>query len=612
MKYSKFSIVLFSLLLVACNETLVSDMRVNDQSLVNTSQNSDEIIAYIGQPRKSIDQQNTITGNNEQLYLHVIQEEQVGMESLQASPQRNLMVSQIQSEILPVTVQEGTPVNQPMTNMMSPQPMVSARTILTGEISVFEQENRDRYDRKEPSSIKLTRFEPVSTFSTDVDTASYTNARRYLSQGSLPPAQSVRVEEFINYFDYHLNTPKHIKGPIHIETEIMQTPWNRQTQLMRVSLQAYRSRMDELPPLNLVFLLDVSGSMHAPDKLPLMQRSFNLLVNQLRPIDHVSIVVYAGASGVVLEPTSGANKTDLNTAINQLRAGGSTHGSAGIELAYQMAQKHFLQEGINRVILGTDGDFNVGTTSIDTLKDLITEKRQTGVFLNILGFGTGNYNDNLMEELSNHGNGIAYYIDSYQEARKIFSEQLTATLQTVAKDVKIQVEFNPNQVAEYRLMGYDNRQLKQEDFNNDKVDAGEMGSGHTVTALYEIVPAGNEFRFSDPLRYQQTTRQRLSGSDNEVAFVKVRYKLPESSVSELIDHPVTLSISGNGESESKSMALSAAVAGFAELLRNSPYVRDFSFDQVALMTKSTLSDDQWGYRAELLQLIKNAQSASLN
>lgn len=627
MKLSKTSITLTALFLVACNGTFVNESTSNQ-----TSKDDDKIEYYIDQNLavSAISKENI--GNELRLADSDIPYDRVEPEVSYGLPSANEFVKKqvveehklVETFKQPSTNTQDSIMAMPSSanitsaakvkskiNSMSEVKVIHRLLSSVNESFVSDDENRENYDRTEISSIKLTHLEPVSTFSTDVDTASYTNARRYLSQGSLPPAQSVRVEEFINYFDYNLKSPKNIESPLNIDTELMQTPWNNQTQLMRVSLQAYRSNMDELPPLNLVFLLDVSGSMSASNKLPLMQRSFNLLVNQLRPIDHVSIVVYAGASGVVLEPTAGSNKADINAAINRLQAGGSTHGSAGIQLAYQMAQKHFLSEGINRIILGTDGDFNVGTTSLDSLKDLIAKKRESGVFLNILGFGTGNYNDHLMEELSNHGNGIAYYIDSYQEARKIFSEQLTATLQTVAKDVKIQVEFNPNRVAEYRLIGYDNRQLKQEDFNNDKIDAGEMGSGHTVTALYEIVPTASEFRFNDPLRYQ-ATNTRIDSTDNEIAFVKVRFKLPNSSTSELINQPVRLRNVKIERTQSQIMQLSAAVAGFAELLRNSPYVDNFSFEDVTSMTKNTMSNDRWGYRAELVQLVQNAQAASFN
>ena len=468
-------------------------------------------------------------------------------------------------------------------------------------------DQNEQYALVPASSIKQTRTDPVSTFATDVDTASYSNSRRFLQQGQLPPVEAIRVEEFINYFDYQLPNPAAPGAPIGISTELMATPWNAHTQLLRVALQAQRTERNDLPPLNLVFLLDVSGSMHSADKLPLMQSSFNLLVQQLRPEDHVAIVVYAGASGVVLEPTSGQHQAQILAAIHSLTAGGSTHGSAGIELAYELASQHFQPDAINRVLLATDGDFNVGTQDTAALVRLIEQKRALGVFLSVLGFGRGNYNDAMMEELSNHGNGTAYYIDSFQEARKIFAEQLTATLQTVAQDVKIQIEFNPEQIAEYRLLGYDNRALEREDFNNDKIDAGEMGAGHSVTALYEIVPSASGFRFSDPLRYQAATQPRDS-DQTELAFVKVRYKLPGAQHSELLSVPIT---AGQQNRPSDAMQLSSAVAGFAEMLRASPYLGDLNFALIAEMIGPTLAQDRWGYRQDLLQLVRNANALSI-
>ena len=517
--------------------------------------------------------------------------------------QMDLMVSDAEYASSPAPMVQESMASSALAKT-APSGQRAANIILPTQPVLPVDENRENYADTVISKIQQVLVNPVSTFSTDVDTASYTNARRYLMGGQLPPVDAVRVEEFINYFDYQLASPESIDEPIGIETELMPTPWNENTQLMRVSLQAYRSNMDDLPPLNLVFLLDVSGSMNAADKLPLMQRSFNLLVNQLRPQDHVAIAVYAGDSGVVLEPTSGDQKAQIMNAINNLRAGGSTHGSAGIHLAYQLAQQNFKTDSINRVILGTDGDFNVGTTNLDALKDLIEKKRDTGVFLNVLGFGTGNYNDYLMEELSNHGNGSAYYIDSFQEARKIFAEQLTSTLQTVAKDVKIQVEFNPAQVAEYRLIGYDNRLLEREDFNNDKIDAGEMGAGHTVTALYEIVTTDSEFRFTDPLRYQDTASATKSNSQ-ELAFVKVRYKKPSEQHSLLMSIPVTRT---HTKTASNAMLLASAVAGFAEHLRNSPYLTDWAYPLALKSIEQSLAEDRWGYRQELLQLVKNAQA----
>lgn len=491
----------------------------------------------------------------------------------------------------------------PAQPILASQPLPAAKMAVMQE-AYYPMINSENYAEQQISPVRITLDEPVSTFSIDVDTASYSNARRFLMQGQRPPKDAIRVEEFINYFDYQLEPPESADAPIRIETEQIATPWNSGTQLLRVSLQAYRTSIEELPPMNLVFLLDVSGSMNSPDKLPLLQRSFNTLVSQLRPQDHVSIAVYAGSSGVVLEPTRGDNKTAINNAINNLRAGGSTHGSAGIQLAYDLAAENLLEDGINRIILATDGDFNVGTTSIEDLKELVEEERQRGVFLSVIGFGQGNYNDHLMEELSNHGNGTAYYIDSFQEARKIFSQQLTSTLQTVAKDVKIQVEFNPSQVVEYRLIGYDNRALNREDFNNDKIDAGEMGAGHSVTALYEIVTTESDYRFTQPLRYQKESI-KADHSANELAFVQVRYKKPTESRSHLISVPVA---NKEADAPSTTMQLATAATWFAEQLRGSHYLQSYDSEALSALISQSLSDDPWGYRRELLQLIENYQT----
>ncbi|MEJ2046089.1 MAG: VWA domain-containing protein [Reinekea sp.] len=501
-------------------------------------------------------------------------------------------------------VEENAMVMNDVVSYVAPLP--SAKPTLMAEQMRIDQPSNEQYDEVKQSSIKQVATDPVSTFSTDVDTASYTNARRFLNLGQQPPKDAVRVEEFINYFDYQLAKPEQMDEPLRIETELSSTPWNKKTELLRVSLQSYQTSVENMPPLNLVFLLDVSGSMNSDNKLPLMQRSFNLLVDQLRPQDHVAIVVYAGASGIALEPTSGDQKQKIITAINRLSAGGSTAGSAGIQLAYDLAQEHFAADHINRVILGTDGDFNVGTSSTEDLKKLIEQKRDSGVFLSVLGFGTGNYKDAMMETISNHGNGQAFYIDSFQEARKIFAQTLTATLLTVAKDVKVQIEFNPAQVAEYRLIGYDNRMLNQEDFNNDKVDAGDIGSGHSVTALYEIVRTGSEFRFIEPLRYQQnqgkTDPQAIS---TELAFVKVRYKMPQADKSNLFSVPVT---PDQERSPSEAMTLASSVAGFAEILRASPYINNWNIKNAIEDLQPVLENDPWGYRHELLQLMKNADT----
>lgn len=488
----------------------------------------------------------------------------------------------------------------------SPQTLTIAPVPAPDDSQVVEP-NRENYEAAEIQPIRTVAESPVSTFSIDVDTAGYANMRRFLSEGVRPPKDSIRVEELINYFDYHYAGPSGTEHPFAIHTQVAPTPWNEQTRLMRIAVQGTDVDADELPPMNLVFLLDVSGSMNQPNKLPLLQRAFSLLVDRLRPEDRVAIVVYAGASGVALEPTGGDDRARIQQALDQLQAGGSTHGSAGIQLAYQTARQHFREDGINRVILGTDGDFNVGVTDLNDLRDLIETERESGVFFSALGFGTGNYNDQLMEDLTNRGNGTAYYIDRFSEARKVFAEDLTGTLHTIAKDVKIQVEFNPARVAEYRLIGYDNRQLNREDFNNDRVDAGDVGAGHSVTALYEIVPAEGEFRFNDPLRYQ-TPASEPDASDAELAFVKLRYKLPDEADSTLMSLPVHSDTADTDMPES--LRLATAVAGMGEILRDSPYVdtRVWSLTDARRLAETALGDDAFGYRHELVQLMRNAEA----
>ncbi len=515
----------------------------------------------------------------------------------------------------PEPLQEAGKVNSTLQDASSPsvqgQPVARSESIASlvmpgpsSEPPIVTEPDRERYEAAPVNPIHSVLETPVSTFSIDVDTASYSNMRRFLSQGVMPPEDSIRVEELLNYFDYQYEGPGESDHPFAIHTQLAPTPWNENTQLFRIGVQGYEVEAESLPPMNLVFLLDVSGSMNQPNKLPLLQRAFGLLVDRLRPEDKVAIVVYAGASGVVLEPTGGDDRASIRNALHQLQAGGSTHGSAGIELAYQVAEEHFREGGINRVILGTDGDFNVGVTNLDDLKALIEAKRESGVFFSALGFGTGNYNDHLMEELTNLGNGTAYYIDQFREARKVFAEDLTGTLHTIAKDVKIQVEFNPEWVAEYRLIGYDNRQLRREDFNNDRVDAGDVGAGHSVTALYEVVPARSDFRFNDPLRFQEH-----SGAENtasELAFVKLRYKLPDQDRSILMSHPVKAA--SEAQSMDNAMQFAAAVAGFGELLRGSYYVDDWSIADARELAQAAIGDDAFGYRQELLQLMQNAEA----
>ncbi|MBT4077850.1 MAG: VWA domain-containing protein, partial [Gammaproteobacteria bacterium] len=444
----------------------------------------------------------------------------------------------------------------------------------------FNKLNRDEYGKINQNSVKLVTEDPVSTFSIDVDTGAYAVVRRHLNQGLLPPKNAVRIEELINYFDYQYPKPRDSEAPFSVSTELAPTPWNKNTHLLQVGLQGYLPVNETRSAANLVFLLDVSGSMNATDKLPLLKNAFRLLVNQLSEQDSVSIVVYAGSSGVVLEPTKGNLKGNILAALDKLSAGGSTHGSAGIQLAYSMAEQSFIKGGINRVILATDGDFNVGTVNHESLLDLIESKKAKGISLTTLGFGQGNYNDHLMEQLADHGDGNYAYIDNLNEARKTLVEQISATLETIAKDVKIQLEWNPSIISEYRLIGYENRLLNREDFNNDKVDAGEIGAGHTVTALYEITFAGAVQTRIEALRYQSGNEFTRSAS-NEIAYLKLRYKKPGETNSRLIQHALgNKDITTEIDKASDSLRFAASVAAFGELLRGGNNLQQFGYQDV--------------------------------
>lgn len=468
--------------------------------------------------------------------------------------------------------------------------------------------DRDQYADLETNPLRLVSEHPLSTFSIDVDTGAYAIVRRYLNLGQLPPSNAVRIEELINYFEYDYPVPDSKQHPFTLTTEVAPTPWNANTKLLQIGLQGYRLAEQERPASNLVFLIDVSGSMQSADKLPLLKNAFRLLVNQLNKHDRISLVVYAGSSGVVLEPTSGDHKATLLTALDGLSAGGSTHGSAGIELAYAMAEQAYIAQGINRVILATDGDFNVGTVNHQALLDLIERKKRKGIALTTLGFGQGNYNDHLMEQLADHGDGNYAYIDSLQEARKSLVEQLSSTLLTIARDVKIQIEWNPALVAGYRLIGYQNRLLRREDFNNDKVDAGDIGAGHSVTALYEITLTNSPQQPIDPLRYQAKA-ESTSGETQELAFIKLRYKQPGEEHSQLIEQAI-----GADQpwaplvKASNNLRFASAVAAFGELLRGGAQVQAFDYKQVLALAQGARGSDLQGYRAEFLGLVKLAQS----
>jgi len=465
--------------------------------------------------------------------------------------------------------------------------------------------SREQYQRLAANPVRSVAEAPVSTFSIDVDTGSYANVRRFLNEGRLPPAEAVRLEELVNYFPYAYPLPTG-SAPFGVGTELAVTPWNSQSRLLRIAIKASDMQVAQLPAANLVFLVDVSGSMDRPDGLPLVQSTLKLLVDQLRAQDRVSLVVYAGDSSVVLEPTAGSRKADIRAAIEQLRAGGSTAGESGIQLAYQQAQQGFIKRGINRILLATDGDFNVGVSDFDSLKALAAAKRKTGISLTTLGFGTGNYNEHLMEQLADAGDGNYAYIDNLREARKVLVEQLSSTLATVARDVKVQVEFNPAQVSEYRLLGYENRALKREDFSNDKVDAGDIGAGHSVTALYEIVPVGNP-GWLEPLRYRQAAQTPADHS--ELAWLRIRYKTPEQNRSRLLETAIQAPGSSTPISDaSEDLRFAAAVAAFAQQLSGGQYNGHFDWAATAALARGSRGDDPFGLRNEFLQLVELAQS----
>ncbi|WP_461788597.1 vWA domain-containing protein [Pedobacter sp.] len=482
---------------------------------------------------------------------------------------------------------------------------------LNGRIAglhVMNDMNTESYSKISENNFKRASDHPLSTFSIDVDAASYSNIRRYINGGNLPPKDAVRVEEMINYFDYNYDQPKG-NDPVNIVTEVSAAPWNKEHRLVHIGLQAKNIPTEKLPPSSLVFLIDVSGSMEAPNKLPLLISSLRLLTDNLRDQDKVAIVVYAGSSGLVLPSTSGDNKQAIKEALSKLRAGGSTAGGAGIKLAYKVATDNFIKGGNNRIILATDGDFNVGASSDADMQTLIEEKRKSGVFLTVLGFGMGNYKDSKMEVLADKGNGNYAYIDDINEARKVLINEFGGTLFTVAKDVKLQVEFNPSKVQAYRLIGYENRLLNNEDFNDDQKDAGEMGAGHTVTALYEIIPVGVESKFLksvDALKYQKTSSSS-NNTSNELLNVKMRYKQPDGDKSKLLQKPVVDEGHNLLQQTSDNFKFSASVAMLGMLLRHSEFVQQGSFDTAIELAESAKGSDKEGYRTEYVKIAKSAK-----
>jgi len=463
----------------------------------------------------------------------------------------------------------------------------------------------EKYQQFDENGVKQVSNSPLSTFSIDVDTGSYANIRRFIDQGQLPPKDAVRVEEMLNYFDYHQLAPQNNTQPFSVNTELMTAPWNSDRQILKIGLKGYDVPKEQLGNANLVFLLDVSGSMNSARKLPLLKQSLKMLTKQLDADDRVSIVVYAGAAGMVLKPTPGNEYATISNALDKLSAGGSTNGGQGIELAYNLASENFIKDGINRVILATDGDFNVGLNDIEQLKEFVKQKRKQGIALTTLGFGQDNYNDHLMEQIADVGNGNYAYIDNINEARKVLVDELSSTLNTIAHDVKIQVEFNPNLVSEYRLIGYENRTLANEDFNNDKVDAGEIGAGHQVTALYELTLNDAQQPTVDPLKYQ-SPQATSSDAISEIAHIKLRYKLPNQQQSKLISQVI-----GKDQlntSPSQHFKFATSVAAFAQSLRGAKYLKDYSIDDMIILAQENKGQDNFGYRSEFIQMLRSAKN----
>jgi Ca-activated chloride channel homolog len=568
--------LLFNALGYIGQEVIIGDKKVINIKMLASNQALDEVVVtgYATQKKKDV------TGS-----VSVMKSENANI-TMQPLP--------LQGRAAGVSIRSKSAIPQ---NYPYPAPNVAYDT---------ENNNNEEYKSEKEIGFKATDKDPQTTFSIDVDRAAYTNVRRFINNGQMPPKDAVRIEEMINYFDYNYAQPKG-KDPINIETEISDSPWNKGLKILHIGLQAKTIPTDNLPASNLVFLIDVSGSMSDPNKLPLVKTAFKLLTDQLREQDHVAIVVYAGAAGLVLPPTSGKDKTKIKDALDNLSAGGSTAGGAGIELAYKTVMENFVKNGNNRVILATDGDFNVGVSSSGDLEKLVENKRKSGIFLSVLGFGMGNYKDSKMETLSDKGNGNYAYIDNLSEAEKVFVKEFGGTLFTVAKDVKLQLEFNPKYVKAYRLIGYENRALANEDFKNDAKDAGEMGSGHTVTALYEIIPAGVESSFlPDKLKYQQFTQTFMGSNSEEVCTVKIRYKQPDADKSVQLEE-VVKDTHVALEKTSENFRFSAAVAEFGLLLRGSDFKGSANYEQVINLAKNAFGKDSEGYRAEFLKLVKTTK-----
>ena len=522
----------------------------------------------------------------------------------------------------PISAFAPPPPPAPPPSLSPPLPSVSSPMMTTSRFAAraapeprpyppyYQDVGRDKFTATDQNAFKIVKEEPVSTFSLDVDTASYSFVRASLNQNTLPQPAAVRTEEMVNYFPYDYAPAPGASQPFSTNVAVFPSPWTPGRKLVRIGVKGYEIGRRTRPRANLVFLIDTSGSMYAPNKLPLVKQSLEMLLDQLDGNDSVAIVTYAGTAGTALEPTPASEKARIKAVIEGLGAGGSTAGAEGIRQAYRLAEQHFDAKGVNRVILTTDGDFNVGITNQDELKGYIERERGKGVFLSVLGFGMGNYNDAMMQMLAQNGNGTAAYIDTVNEARKTLVDEATSTLFPIAKDVKIQVEFNPRTVAEYRLIGYETRMLKREDFDNDKVDAGDVGSGQTVTALYEVVPVGGP-RANGDLRYAPPAPIAAAGLSGELGFVKIRYKLPKSDTSLLLSTPIDRRVQfARFEDAPQDARFATAVVGFAELLRGGRYNGAFSYDDVLRMASAARGNDEFGYRTEFIQLVRAARTAN--
>lgn len=576
----------------------------NSNQIGNSNKENDaelETIMVTGSRIKRVDSETADEG----LVLDRAQIEESGNDDAFASKENIEIPSPAAPPAPPASPLRKDQLTRGTTVTAAASPVLYAPPAEKKEITDVPIQNTENYQTKADNALVITAEVPVSTFSIDVDTGSYSNVRRMINQGQLPPRDAVRAEEFINYFDYAYAPPNSSKNPFSVTTEIAPAPWNQDRKLLMVGIKGYEVTTNNVPASNVVFLIDTSGSMESPDKIELLKAAFKQMVPKLREQDRVSIVVYAGSAGLVLPPTSGAEKSTIVAALDGLSAGGSTNGGQGIQLAYAMAKQGMIKNGVNRVILASDGDFNVGTVNLEALKTMVANERESGIALTTLGFGQGNYNDELAEQLADIGNGNHFYIDTLNEAHKVLCEELSATMMTIAKDVKIQIEFNPTLVSEYRLIGYENRMLRREDFNNDKIDAGEIGAGHDVTALYELTLTDSKSKSVDPLRYNNNPSV-TAFNNNELAFLKLRYKQPNATKSILIEKPLLRT--QIAQTAGTRMKMAAGVAAFADQLRGGNHMDGFGLAQIKALIQSSDMRDPFGYRAELVSLIDKTRA----